>query len=81
MSEIYIISLFYTCFKLSKQDCLKIIDKNEDIISFIGTDEVEKPDDGVFDIITDEEVSVVSDSLSFVTACSAEQGQQGAAQL
>lgn len=68
-------------FKLSKQDCLKIIDKNEDIISFIGTDEVEKPDDGVFDIITDEEVSVVSDSLSFVTACSAEQGQQGAAQL
>lgn len=79
--KIYIISLFYTCFKLSKQDCLKIIDKNEDIVSFIGTDEVEKPDDGVFDIITDEEVSVVSDSLSFVTACSAEQGQQGAAQL
>ncbi|XP_034469625.1 FYVE and coiled-coil domain-containing protein 1-like isoform X2 [Hippoglossus hippoglossus] len=46
-----------------------------------GPDENEKQDDGVFDIITDEEVSVVSDSLSFATACSSEHGQQGAAQL
>ncbi|KAM6990093.1 FYVE and coiled-coil domain-containing protein 1 isoform 2-T3 [Tautogolabrus adspersus] len=41
-----------------------------------------KQDDGVFDIITDEEVSGVYDSeLSFATACSPEHGQQGAAQL
>ncbi|KAK0134464.1 FYVE and coiled-coil domain-containing protein 1 [Merluccius polli] len=40
-------------------------------------------DDGVFDIITEEEVSGVydSDSLSFSTACSPGHGQQGAAQL
>uniref|UniRef100_A0A8D3B332 FYVE and coiled-coil domain-containing protein 1 n=1 Tax=Scophthalmus maximus TaxID=52904 RepID=A0A8D3B332_SCOMX len=38
-------------------------------------------EDGVFDIITEEEVSGVSDSLSFVTACSPVHGQQGAAQL
>uniref|UniRef100_A0A671V9R5 FYVE and coiled-coil domain autophagy adaptor 1 n=1 Tax=Sparus aurata TaxID=8175 RepID=A0A671V9R5_SPAAU len=39
--------------------------------------------DGVFDIITEEEVSGVydSDSLSFATACSPGHGQQGAAQL
>uniref|UniRef100_I3JS10 FYVE and coiled-coil domain autophagy adaptor 1 n=1 Tax=Oreochromis niloticus TaxID=8128 RepID=I3JS10_ORENI len=43
----------------------------------------DKLDDGVFDIITDEEVSGVydSESLSFVTACSPGHGQQGAAQL
>ncbi|XP_071347635.1 FYVE and coiled-coil domain-containing protein 1 isoform X2 [Trachinotus anak] len=46
-----------------------------------GADEAEKQDDGVFDIITEEEVSVVSDSLSFATACSPGYGQQGAAQL
>ncbi|XP_049454924.1 FYVE and coiled-coil domain-containing protein 1-like [Epinephelus fuscoguttatus] len=48
-----------------------------------GADEGEKLDDGVFDIITDEEVSGVydSDSLSFATACSPGHGQQGAAQL
>ncbi|XP_019954819.2 FYVE and coiled-coil domain-containing protein 1 [Paralichthys olivaceus] len=46
-----------------------------------GPGENEKLDDGVFDIITDEEVSGVSDSLSFATACSPEHGQQGAAQL
>ncbi|CAL8279637.1 unnamed protein product [Lota lota] len=40
-------------------------------------------DDGVFDIITEEEVSGVydSDSLSFSTACSPGHGQEGAAQL
>ncbi|XP_071375482.1 FYVE and coiled-coil domain-containing protein 1 isoform X1 [Centroberyx affinis] len=43
----------------------------------------DKQDDGVFDIITEEEVSGVydSDSLSFTTACSPGHGQQGAAQL
>ncbi|XP_039999863.1 FYVE and coiled-coil domain-containing protein 1-like isoform X2 [Xiphias gladius] len=46
-----------------------------------GTDEGYKQDDGVFDIITEEEVSGVSDSLSFATACSPGHGQQGAAQL
>uniref|UniRef100_A0A8C4HRW6 FYVE and coiled-coil domain containing 1b n=1 Tax=Dicentrarchus labrax TaxID=13489 RepID=A0A8C4HRW6_DICLA len=45
--------------------------------------EGDKLDDGVFDIITEEEVSGVydSDSLSFATACSPGHGQQGAAQL
>lgn len=40
-------------------------------------------DDGIFDIITEEEVSGVndSDSLSFSTACSPGSEQQGAAQL
>ncbi|KAK5889236.1 hypothetical protein CesoFtcFv8_015257 [Champsocephalus esox] len=48
-----------------------------------GASEGEKVDDGIFDIITEEEVSGVydSDSLSFATACSPEHGQQGAAQL
>ncbi|KAK5860162.1 hypothetical protein PBY51_021659 [Eleginops maclovinus] len=48
-----------------------------------GENEGEKADDGVFDIITEEEVSGVydSDTLSFATACSPEHGQQGAAQL
>ncbi|XP_069013805.1 FYVE and coiled-coil domain-containing protein 1 [Embiotoca jacksoni] len=48
-----------------------------------GADEGEKQDDGVFDIITEEEVSGVydSDSLSFATASSPGLGQQGAAQL
>ncbi|KAF7662082.1 hypothetical protein LDENG_00246730 [Lucifuga dentata] len=43
----------------------------------------EKLGDGVFDIITDEEVSGVydSESLSFATACSPGHEQQGAAQL
>ncbi|XP_041805636.1 FYVE and coiled-coil domain-containing protein 1-like [Chelmon rostratus] len=46
-------------------------------------DEGDKQDDGVFDIITDEEVSGVydSDSISFATACSPGHEQQGAAQL
>ncbi|XP_022613917.1 FYVE and coiled-coil domain-containing protein 1-like [Seriola dumerili] len=46
-----------------------------------GAEEEDKQDDGVFDIITEEEVSGVSDSLSFATACSPGHGQQGAAQL
>ncbi|XP_008285710.1 FYVE and coiled-coil domain-containing protein 1 [Stegastes partitus] len=48
-----------------------------------GADEGDKLDDGVFDIITEEEVSGVydSDSLSFATAGSPGHGQQGAAQL
>ncbi|TNN51496.1 FYVE and coiled-coil domain-containing protein 1 [Liparis tanakae] len=48
-----------------------------------GADEGEKPNDGVFDIITEDEVSEVydGDSLSFATACSPEHGQQRAAQL
>ncbi|KAM7379521.1 hypothetical protein PAMP_005067 [Pampus punctatissimus] len=46
-------------------------------------DEGDKLEDGVFDIITEEEVSGVHDcdSLSFSTACSPGHGQQGAAQL
>lgn len=49
----------------------------------LGADEGDKLEDGVFDIITEEEVSGVydSDSLSFATACSPGHGQQGAAQL
>ncbi|XP_040027364.2 FYVE and coiled-coil domain-containing protein 1 isoform X2 [Gasterosteus aculeatus] len=48
-----------------------------------GSDEGEKLSDGVFDIITEEEVSGVydSDSLSFATACSPGHRQQGAATL
>uniref|UniRef100_A0A8C6M9V3 FYVE and coiled-coil domain autophagy adaptor 1 n=1 Tax=Nothobranchius furzeri TaxID=105023 RepID=A0A8C6M9V3_NOTFU len=41
-------------------------------------DEGEKLDDGVFDIITEEEVSGVNDTDSFTTACSPGLGQQGA---
>uniref|UniRef100_A0A8C6M8Y9 FYVE and coiled-coil domain autophagy adaptor 1 n=1 Tax=Nothobranchius furzeri TaxID=105023 RepID=A0A8C6M8Y9_NOTFU len=44
-------------------------------------DEGEKLDDGVFDIITEEEVSGVNDTDSFTTACSPGLGQQGAAEL
>lgn len=52
-------------------------------VCFLGADEGDKQDDGVFDIITDEEVSGVydSDSISFATACSPGHEQQGAAQL
>ncbi|KAM7400396.1 hypothetical protein PAMA_004879 [Pampus argenteus] len=48
-----------------------------------GADEGDKVEDGVFDIITEEEVSGVldCDSLSFFTACSPGHVQQGAAQL
>ncbi|XP_055008082.1 FYVE and coiled-coil domain-containing protein 1 [Boleophthalmus pectinirostris] len=46
-----------------------------------GAEPAEKQDDGVFDIITEEEVSGVYDSDSFLTACSSTHGQQGAAEL
>lgn len=53
------------------------------VMSVSGADQGDKLEDGVFDIITEEEVSGVydSDSLSFSTACSPGHGQQGAAQL
>uniref|UniRef100_A0A3Q2Z1M1 FYVE and coiled-coil domain-containing protein 1-like n=1 Tax=Hippocampus comes TaxID=109280 RepID=A0A3Q2Z1M1_HIPCM len=47
----------------------------------VTTDEGDKVEDGMFDIITEEEVSRVSDSDSFATACSSVHGQQEAAQL
>uniref|UniRef100_A0A3Q2C7G6 FYVE and coiled-coil domain autophagy adaptor 1b n=1 Tax=Cyprinodon variegatus TaxID=28743 RepID=A0A3Q2C7G6_CYPVA len=43
----------------------------------LAGDEGEKPDDGVFDIITEEEVSGVNNSNSFATACAPGDGQQG----
>ncbi|XP_076003949.1 FYVE and coiled-coil domain-containing protein 1-like isoform X2 [Genypterus blacodes] len=49
--------------------------------SVAGADDSDKLEDGVFDIITDEEVSsTYDDSLSFATACSPGDEQQGAAQ-
>ncbi|XP_028282899.1 FYVE and coiled-coil domain-containing protein 1 [Parambassis ranga] len=61
----------------------RLLQAGRAVTSISGVDEGNKQDDGVFDIITDEEVSGVfdSDSLSFATACSPGQGQQGAAQL
>ncbi|XP_070830448.1 FYVE and coiled-coil domain-containing protein 1 [Chaetodon trifascialis] len=61
----------------------RLLQAGRAMTSVSGADEGDKLDDGVFDIITDEEVSGVydSDSLSFATACSPEHGQQGAAQL
>nr|XP_043890755.1 FYVE and coiled-coil domain-containing protein 1-like [Solea senegalensis] len=59
----------------------RLLQAGRAVTSVSGENEDDKRDDGVFDIITDEEVSVVSDSLSFATACSPEHGQQGAAQL
>lgn len=52
-----------------------------DVVAVVGTDEGDKVEDGVFDIITEEEVSGVYDSGSFDTACSPGHGQQGAAQM
>lgn len=60
---------------------MKIQSKYQNVIGFLGAGEDDKQDDGVFDIITEEEVSGVSDSLSFATACSPSHGQQGAVQL
>ncbi|XP_019739190.1 FYVE and coiled-coil domain-containing protein 1-like [Hippocampus comes] len=51
------------------------------VTSVLGADEGDKVEDGMFDIITEEEVSRVSDSDSFATACSSVHGQQEAAQL
>lgn len=57
----------------------KHIDKPDDYFS--GGEEGEKPDDGVFDIITEEEVSGVSNSHAFTNTCSPGHDQQGAPQL
>lgn len=54
---------------------------SRDYCFFLGADDGDKHDDGVFDIITEDEVSGVHDSDSFSTACSPGHGQQGAAQL
>ncbi|XP_042353416.1 FYVE and coiled-coil domain-containing protein 1-like [Plectropomus leopardus] len=61
----------------------RLLQAGRAVTSMSGADEGDKLDDGVFDIITDEEVSGVydSDTLSFATACSPGCGQQGAAQL
>ncbi|XP_041659453.1 FYVE and coiled-coil domain-containing protein 1 isoform X2 [Cheilinus undulatus] len=60
----------------------RLLQAGRAVTSVSGTDEGKKQDDGVFDIITEEEVSGVYDSeLSFATACSPGHGQQGAAQL
>uniref|UniRef100_A0A4W6BJ96 FYVE and coiled-coil domain autophagy adaptor 1 n=1 Tax=Lates calcarifer TaxID=8187 RepID=A0A4W6BJ96_LATCA len=59
----------------------RLLQAGRAVTSVSGADEGDTQDDGVFDIITEEEVSGVSDSLSFVTACSPGHGQQGAVQL
>nr|XP_061794986.1 FYVE and coiled-coil domain-containing protein 1 [Nerophis lumbriciformis] len=51
------------------------------VTGVLGKCEGNKLEDGVFDIITEEEVSGVSESDSFATACSSGFGQQEAAQL
>ncbi|XP_073347704.1 FYVE and coiled-coil domain-containing protein 1 [Pagrus major] len=61
----------------------RLLQAGRAVTNLSGADEGDKLDDGVFDIITEEEVSGVydSDSLSFATACSPGHGQQGAPQL
>uniref|UniRef100_UPI0037E7E159 FYVE and coiled-coil domain-containing protein 1 n=1 Tax=Semicossyphus pulcher TaxID=241346 RepID=UPI0037E7E159 len=60
----------------------RLLQAGRTVTGAAGAEEGEKQDDGVFDIITEEEVSGVYDSdLSFATACSPAHGQQGAAQL
>ncbi|KAL6103951.1 fyco1 [Pungitius sinensis] len=61
----------------------RLLQAGRAVASGSGADEAEKLSDGVFDIITEEEVSGVfdSDSLSFATACSPGHRQQGAATL
>ncbi|XP_061588522.1 FYVE and coiled-coil domain-containing protein 1-like isoform X2 [Cololabis saira] len=61
----------------------RLLQAGRAVINVTGGDEGEKLDDGVFDIITDEEVSGVYDREPhfFDTPCSPGQGQQGAAQL
>ncbi|XP_037131214.1 FYVE and coiled-coil domain-containing protein 1-like isoform X1 [Syngnathus acus] len=51
------------------------------VTSLLGVDEGDKQEDGIFDIITEEEVSGISDGDSFVTACSSGHGQEEATQL
>ncbi|XP_035994245.1 FYVE and coiled-coil domain-containing protein 1 [Fundulus heteroclitus] len=59
----------------------RLLQTGRSLAGVAGGEEGEKPDDGVFDIITDEEVSGVNDCDSFTTACSPGHDQQGAAQL
>ncbi|XP_015225333.1 PREDICTED: FYVE and coiled-coil domain-containing protein 1-like isoform X1 [Cyprinodon variegatus] len=59
----------------------RLLQTGRSLAGIAGGDEGEKPDDGVFDIITEEEVSGVNNSNSFATACAPGDGQQGPAQL
>uniref|UniRef100_A0A1A8J9K4 FYVE and coiled-coil domain containing 1 n=3 Tax=Nothobranchius kuhntae TaxID=321403 RepID=A0A1A8J9K4_NOTKU len=59
----------------------RLLQTTRSLAGVAGGDEGEKLDDGVFDIITEEEVSGVNDTDSFTTACSPGLGQQGAAEL
>uniref|UniRef100_A0A1A8EXP8 FYVE and coiled-coil domain containing 1 n=1 Tax=Nothobranchius korthausae TaxID=1143690 RepID=A0A1A8EXP8_9TELE len=59
----------------------RLLQTTRSLAGVAGGDEGEKLDDGVFDIITEEEVSSVNDRDSFTTACSPGLGQQGAAEL
>ncbi|XP_017266609.1 FYVE and coiled-coil domain-containing protein 1 [Kryptolebias marmoratus] len=59
----------------------RLLQTTRSLAGAAGGDEGDKPDDGVFDIITEEEVSGVNNSGSFTTAYSPGHDQQGAAQL
>uniref|UniRef100_A0A1A7XZW9 FYVE and coiled-coil domain containing 1 n=3 Tax=Iconisemion striatum TaxID=60296 RepID=A0A1A7XZW9_9TELE len=59
----------------------RLLQTTRSLAGVAGGDEGEKLDDGVFDIITEEEVSGVNDAGSFTTNCSTGVGQQGAAEL
>ncbi|XP_027877131.1 FYVE and coiled-coil domain-containing protein 1 [Xiphophorus couchianus] len=59
----------------------RLLQTGRSMAGVAGGDEGEKPDDAVFDIITEEEVSGVYDNDSFTTACSPGHSQQEAAQL
>ncbi|KAM4728586.1 FYVE and coiled-coil domain-containing protein 1 isoform 2-T4 [Anableps anableps] len=59
----------------------RLLQTGRSLAGVAGGDEGEKPDDGIFDIITEEEVCGVYDNDSFTTACSPGHGQQGAVQL
>nr|XP_020447134.1 FYVE and coiled-coil domain-containing protein 1-like isoform X1 [Monopterus albus]XP_020447135.1 FYVE and coiled-coil domain-containing protein 1-like isoform X1 [Monopterus albus] len=61
----------------------RLLQTGRTMTSVSGPDEGDKRDDGVFDIVTEDEVRGVhhSDSISFASACSPGHGQQRAAQL
>ncbi|XP_013873830.1 FYVE and coiled-coil domain-containing protein 1 [Austrofundulus limnaeus] len=59
----------------------RLLQTTRSLAGIAGGEEGGKSDDGVFDIITEEEVSVVNNSDSFTTACAPGHDQQGAAQL
>ncbi|XP_037538267.1 FYVE and coiled-coil domain-containing protein 1 [Nematolebias whitei] len=59
----------------------RLLQTTRSLAGVAGGEEGEKPDDGVFDIITEEEVSGVSNNHSFTSACSPGHDQQGAPQL